>query len=608
MSSDAVVDPDSPEEELDPFFDIGGSTEQEGETESDRLVSIADPDPVEAEPLVVARFGMRTATVQGVNVDAGMLLPTDWDFTPATASARVEVREDRDNPGHWLADITWEPAPEAAFYRVIASDGEVLADSFGDNVEATIMVSDETTLLDSTAVNQPSAAVRHYEIWAFRGEDVESAMTERPYLHAEGQIAWPPINLEATTSGGQIILRWDRLPGLAVRVARRTVAELRKGKPSPAEAVRASNDDGHVLEDATQGVKYCFFAYAVHDAASDVPATVFANLPVQLEPVLDLVGEQAIGDAERITLTWSTVPDGDVRIFQSLVAPSADIHNAGQLPLRDLEQAPYNLTLSDPLRHPLRVEDATTWMENVDVTSDSAAVYFTPVTIHGNEARPGKTFTFLKSVPPSDLEIHDRVDRVLLAFKWPLGARRVDLWRTGIDAPVPQPGTVPMRSLAKVDYDALGGFLIGRSGIFRSGLCRLHLAGYSQFGENEKHSDLVSIDGVFPALVQYTIQKGGKGGAFRGQGKSRRRLITKSQENLGRVRMQLQWAPDFLPLSSTDGRTLGEWEIACVPNEDQVVDLPDYPESGYVRLVLSDPTQNVAIIDPQLEVLRVEPS
>jgi hypothetical protein len=293
------------------------------------------------------------------------------------------------------------------------------------------------------------------------------------------------------------------------------------------------------------------------------------------------------------------LPVGEVEVYQSEKAPPADIHTAGQVTFEDLAQYPYSLDLAHPVRNP--VQDAAggrSRMANVAISSEQAAVFFTPITRFKRQARPGKPLRWLRADPPSDLILVDRVEQVLVAFRWPPGAARVDVWRTPPEVPAPDPSrTKPFMSIGREDYNAFGGFLIRRDLRFGSGPCALHLAGFSQHAGSGKHSPAATIRGAFPILVRYRIEVERKKG-IRGP-KVSRRLVLQSNEALAGAGFALVWSDRYLPLSRGDGSIVETWNLTLQARQPHNMDLATggLPEHGFVRLIaeaLHDPMPGVA--------------
>lgn len=569
--------------------------------------------PGHASGDVLPAFGRWEIPVDGVSVHVADMAHCDFaepphEALPLTITTRAEPN------GQWRATLTW-PAwtgKGVAVFRVIAADGRP-PESAADNLEATLDVTTSSSIADATAVNPPGAGIRYYEVWAHLGADISSAVATPPYLYSGGtvrdKVVWPPIGLRVTPQGHQLVLSWDAIAGQKFRFKKLSPVDARRGRPRSAECDDLSSR-GHVDDEVTPGQDYVYYLYAgvrgteVTDW-SDQPAVQRAAVPVQLDPVMDLDAEPVADSV--VDLVWETLPVGRVEVYQSELAPPADIHTAGQVTFEDLARYPYNLDLHQPVRNPVQDDgEGRSRMANVAISSEQAAVFFTPLTRFDQQARPGKPLRWLRADPPSDLLLVDRVEQVLIAFRWPPGAARVDVWRTPPDVPPPDPSrSKPFMSMGREDYNAFGGFLIRRDIRFGSGPCALHLAGFSQHGGSGKHSAVATIHGTFPIVIHYHFEVERKQ-RFRGV-KVRHRLILQSNEALAGAEFSLVWSERFLPLTRGDGSVLGTWPVTLQSRQALGIDIPNgLPTGGFMRLIaetLHEPA--IALIDPPLSQLRL---
>ncbi len=562
-----------------------------------------DPEP---------QFGRDEIEVDGTRVSVAAMAV--WDVAPEPYEPLpLQVKLVAAEGGQWRALISWPPwtGPGIAVYRVVAADGAPPA-SMAESVEATLAVTTATSIADSSSVNRPTSGSRYYEVWAYTGPDIATAVVTPPHMHAgcddRAYVLWPPLGVAVAPQGSQLVVSWDALPDQRFRWAKRTKSEIRRNRPSSADGEDIATR-GLVDPEVVPGEEYVYFLYAGvrwEDQTEwcATPAIQRASLPVRLAAVMDLVAEP-VSDSI-VNLSWTTLPVGQVDVYFSQQAPPADIQSAGQVVFDELGKYPYNLDLSTPIRNPVREDAGRSNMLNVDVSSDSSAVFFTPVTRHGRQARPGRSLRWLRADPPSDLVVIDRVDQVLIAFRWPRGAARVDLWRTPVDSAPPDPARAPQpfASLGREDYDAFGGFLLARDLRFSSGPCALHLAGYSQHSGSGKHSAVATVRGVFPVLVEYTFEVERKSTLL--GARQRNRLLLRSAEQLT-AGFTLVWSQTAFPLSRSDGQGFGSWELTLQARTPLAVDLPrDLPDTGFIRLI-ADPLHEppIAVIDPPPSYLRL---
>jgi hypothetical protein len=563
----------------------------------------------------IPTFGRQVVDVDGTPVVVAEM--AEFDFADAPQEPhRLTFKPRAQSDGHWHVTISWPAwsgADEVAVYRVIAADGGP-PESVADNPEATLDVTTATSIVDSSKANPPEAGVRYYEVWLHTGRTVADAVASPPFFYAgvspHDRFLWPPLGLAVTPSGRDLVVSWDALPDQRFRLGRRTRAEAaRRSRPATTECEDVPSR-GYLDADVPAGQPYVYYLYSGVPVGqviewSAVPAATKAEVPVSLESVLDLTVEPR-GES-RVDLLWTTVPTGKVEIYTTSKAPPTDLDTAGQVSRESLREYPFGLDLDSRMTHPVAHEDdGHSRMANVDVSSDAAAVYFIPITVHGQQARPGKPLRWLRAEPPSNLVVVDRVQQVLLAFRWPRGAARVDLWRTAAEARPTIDTAHPTQSLSREDYDTFGGFLIDRErSLIPSGAHGLHLAGYVSHAGIGKHSTIASIQAQFPALVRYTFDLEQRQ-ALRGP-KLRRRLTVSSFESVRDVTFALVWSAHQLPLSSEDGQVVHTATVNLPARQPvEIEGLPELAEYGYVRLVADrfhEPA--IALLDPPPAQLRL---
>ena len=555
-----------------------------------------------------AVLGREVIDVDGHAVVVADMAPFDWSEAPADPIA-LTCKLGRQQGGGWKVTISW-PAwngPGVAVYRVAAGDGDRPDAPVGP--EATLDVTTSTSVVDSTLANPPVAGVRYYEVWLHLGPTVEDAVRSAPFLYAgdsaQDRVVWPPSSFRVEASGRDLVASWEPMPDQRFRMRSQPVRGARR-RPTPTDCQDVL-PSGHQDRDVEPGVPYVYFLYAAVVIEGGVewsaePATFTAEVPVDLKPVSDLDVEPT--EEGRVTLVWTSVPPGRVEIYTTAKAPPADLETAGQLTKDALREYPFHLDLDHQMQHPVREADGRSRMANVDVSAATGAVYFLPLTVHRQQVRPGRPRRWLQAQPPTNLVVVDRVLQVLIAFTWPRGAARVDLWRTAVDS-TPDLSRPPTQSLSREDYEAFGGFLIDRNEhMITSGPCALHLAGYITHAGEAKHSGVATVREDFPAIVHYRFEAEQRS-ARRGGPTTRLALL--SNESLHGVPVTLVHSPYRLPLSTDDGVRLFSQTVSLTARQPAALTgLPALPASGFVRL-LADPYHRpaIALLDPPPAQLRL---
>ncbi len=535
-----------------------------------------------------------------------------YDYGPAPREpVAMSARLTADRDGYWQVRLSW-PAWDGdgvAVFTVVVGDGDLPQCPAAP--EEVLDVTTETSVVDSARVNPLFTGLRQYEVWLHTGATVEEAVTSPPFLYAgggaDGRVVWPPTGFSVVPIGRDLVASWEPLSEQSFRIRSLTSEEARRRRPTATECQEVTTH-GYQHRDVPAGVPFVYYLYAgvwVGDAVewSAVPAVARAEVPVDLQAVTDLDVEP--GDESRVALVWSSVAAGHVEIYTTGKAPPADLETAGQLAKDALREYPFHLDLDRRMPHPVIDEHGRSRMDNVDVSTESGAVYFIPITVHRQQARPGRPRRWLQARQPTNLVVVDRVEHVLVAFKWPRGAARVDLWRTAPDSR-PETSMRPTSSLSREDYETFGGFLIPRTEwMIASGPCAIHLAGYISHAGEGKHSGLATVQATFPALVEYRIEVEQKQ-ALRGV-RTRTRVAVQSFESIHEVTFTLVWSKDRLPLSRDDGQRLLTATVSLTARQPaDLGELPSLPEVGFVRLI-ADPyhTPAIALIDPPPDRLRL---
>lgn len=621
MGSGSVPDPtgdaDRMLEDLLGLADSPTEATRSGATRVPDIASArpAEPDAAPGDPAAdalqvgVDLLGRAEIDVDGTALTVDKMAGYDWSEPPHQPhDVAVRLSHNEQFPGHWTAQVEW---PERlgdgeTVYRVIVADGQPV-ESDCDDADMTLAVRQEPNAVDDTYINRPFAPVRFYEVWAYAGPSVADAVTRSPYLFATGRVVWPPMMLEAFPDDGQIIGRWQPLPSSQYRWLRQGRREARSVRPTPDEATPVA-EAGFVDNDAEPGTpyRYVVFAGAVVDGSvqwCDTPATIKTELAVTLQPVLDLQVQHDPARPELVAISWTPPAAGNVEIYRSTTAPSAEIHRTGEVSEEGLSAPELGLAEAVLVPNPTSLDAQTGRAVKRDVAlpAGEAEFYFTPVTgaPRGPGRVPGKPVILLRPVAPGSPYLEDRVDWVLIAFEWPRGASTVRLYVTGPGGVVDPVNSQPLETIVEAEARSFGGFQIPRDRL-AVGPQTLHLVAHKQHAGTEAFSDVVTVEHTFPILVRYSLEW--QTGRFRG---ARGTVRLHSDHPIAGLGLALMWSDVGLPLTRADGAQLALWAQNIVPGADaaNVIDIKGclgdrpLPTTGWLRL-LSDPGKNVALLDP----------
>lgn len=110
--------------------------------------------------------------------------------------------------------------------------------------------------------------------------------------------------------------------------------------------------------------------------------------------------------------------------------------------------------------------------------------YFTPVTLHADQARVGKTIPQVRTRAVRDAKIYERVTQQVLTMPWPEGAATVQVFMSPPGEPVELAiGGTPFAEISAAAYERFGGLHFNQ--LLDATGCDLHLVPLS-FAAGEK--------------------------------------------------------------------------------------------------------------------------
>jgi hypothetical protein len=312
----------------------------------------------------------------------------------------------------WVAS----PAPGAPVYRI----ARVVTDPDGTASTTTVGTTSANSLEDAGA---PGGALVAYELVATGGQ-----RSSAPIRVDAGLLVRDVTAVRVETSPDGVTLTWPA-NGIGygeVRIERHV--DQASGLTVPTRRIRPDRPSGHVDRDVTPGVPYRYHVYVQYRGADGGllrtdGRTVAAQVHARPRPVTDLRAET---DGGRTTLSFTRPPVGEVSIWA--------------------RSGPYAAAAAPP-----DTEVDLAWLETADVrfvgsgysqvedTTLSARVVYTPVTVAGGQAVAGPAVEHVAVGQVRDLAARDEAFRVLLTFTLPTGVTealvrwRHDRFPTGPD-------------------------------------------------------------------------------------------------------------------------------------------------------------------------------
>lgn len=418
----------------------GGGTSAAGSTTSDSGTPTADSGS--------AGPSSDAPTPQGALPDAqlaGLALSVyrygESEGEPAAASVTVDAAG--------ATQLHWPLRGEPGLYRVVRGDG-----TRPHNPEDFAQVA-RTASAAAVDAEEPRAAVRYFQVWFYPGATADQICTAQPVLHAQARQVVGVRDAHLDVDAPNVVGRWTVLPGtVGVHVyrSRPDRAASAAGDPRYRIAGAGANRGGFNDADTTPGERYVYqiMAQVTADGQSVMsdPLRVDIEMPVTLSPVTDLEYQAAESGGRSFDLLWTPPRFGRVEIYRTLDEPVEGFTDAsideGRL------AAGGGLQPEDRLSYPVEeLPDGRHVMRSVPWPAGWTRAYFTPVALHGGQARVGRVIGGVSVDPVTDTRLVERVGRRHIGFAWPEGADVVRVYEALSGTPVENVLAQP----AKIEID-----------------------------------------------------------------------------------------------------------------------------------------------------------
>ncbi|MGJ3509668.1 hypothetical protein [Enemella sp. A6] len=521
---------------------------------------------------------------------------------------------DRDRDGRpdddRLAKADW-----FVIYRLVASDDMT---PYSPDVGQVVAV---TTRLGATDVRPPTGPVRRYQVWVNDGPTQEDAWANQPRLHAQAAVVAKPTAVDIREDEGRVIGQWGVAPGVrGVRVFRvpADMAHGGTGDPQYRILTNEANIGGFVDDGAEPGRHYVYQLLVEADVDGalqlSLPTVVPLTTKAILDPINDLTCTLEEGeDGAKFDLTWTPPKIGRVVIFRTTLGPlpgaEAETVAADALPQM-------RLPADERLAHPIAATaDGKAIMQDVPWPRDWVRTYFTPVVLHGDQARVGRTIPQVRTRSVRDAKIFERVTQQVLTMPWPDGAATVQVFMSPPGEPAELAiGGTPFAEISAAAYKRFGGLhfpqLLDATG------CDLHLVPLSFAGGEKIVGRPTTVR--YPGLMRlyYGCEQLGNGLMM---------VRVRSEfDNPTAPPFVLVHNPTRLPLDVNDGSTVQVRAEMAGPNGPLMARFAPAGLSsqwstgwvaeiaslgpGYLRVfadVRVDDLKAVAVLDPPMEYLRL---
>ncbi|MCZ8380336.1 hypothetical protein O6P37_15815 [Mycobacterium sp. CPCC 205372] len=613
-----------------------------------RVLRELEADPGTTVPVGAGTTGRHHTTDAGAAADTGGFAATDpvpFDEPPPAAAnfapfgggvPAAEVHpialfRRRDvNGGRGALELRW-PAYESAatpvvLYRLVSGDdGPPHSPDRADLVAV-------TAELSATDERMASSAVRSFQVWANAGATHAEALAAQPVLHASGMLISPLADFVVREDAGRVIGQWSVPAGVsAVYLYRVPAEDADKDGPQYRILPDGDNLNGFVDTGVDRGRRYVYRARCaapVEGVLRLSEATAFeVEVSAVLLPVTDLGVSGGSEDGTMLELTWTNPPAGKVVIYRTEDGPSAGA-DATELPGGALEQVGLadEMRLTQPVAEQRDADGhVRSMMVGVSWPNEWSRAYFTPVTLIGDRARLGTTFSTVRTGLIRDIDLAEYCNKQVLTFDWPDGAAAVVVYVApkGYDARAAMSGT--SFEITLEEYERYGGMQF--AGQLPLGGCSLHLAPVAFSGGRRIMGATASIDYHGLLRLQYGVRIGrGPDGQ-----PTTATIAMRSEYDLpGSPVFVLVNNPQRIPLSIYDGQPV---DVAPLDEHGQLAAQPSKElrwsqlstsggtelwaanlrgRQGWIRLFVNTPSplrlRVIALLDPPVETLRLTPA
>lgn len=600
----------------------------------------APPGPADGEQTMMVSVGTRPPVrpQQDPGLDPTAFAPFTFGNQLGEVQ-RITVRTLRadgagssSKPGR---ELSWPPfLPPAAvgehvvLYRLISNDDNA---PYSPDRARLVTAGVQPVGTPTASDEQPdTAAVRYYQVWVNIGATRTEALAAQPIKHAEGVAVAPVRDCIIREDGGKVTGRWAVPPGAhSVVIARIPITEAGRETPQHRILIDRDNRDGFVDVEAVGGQRYLYRVRAAVSVDGVLRLSEFVETEVEiaatLTPVTDLTGAPQPGSDDAFELTWTPPPAGEVVIYRTERGPASGAETT-ELPEGALDQI--GLSAESRLHQPIARRRAPSGqpqsvLSGVSWPENWSRAYFTPVTLVGDRALLGSTFSAVRTGTIQDVDLAEYCNKQVLTFDWPSGAAAVVVYTApkGYD---PRNGlTGTSFEISAEEYERYGGLQLPNGKLPIAG-CSLHLAPVAFSAGRRVVGAVCSIEYAGLLRLQYMVQLSRDDQGLPSHG----RIFLRAEVNQpGSPAFVLVNNPDRIPLSANDGEALdaapldAEGKLSARPSkelrwsalsttgavEPWAVDLRG--RRGWIRLFVNTPSaarlRTIALLDPPVHNLRL---
>lgn len=527
-----------------------------------------------------------------------------WEFDPEAKppgrSLKVTVPPGGGLRYRW-ADLDGESAA-VSLYRVVIRDDYPPTNPDHGGLRA---VTEEPEWIDRQPFSTP---LRHVQIWVNRGPNRQRALGSQPQLLVQSVVVPVPDGVAIGQEGRQVVGRWtvpdgvDRVQVYRIPMERVSLARV----PDPDDLV--CDDDPNLTgfrDEAppTGRFQYRFYSAVRSDGSTELSAMVSYDVEVveRLLAVTDLRAVREAADDSLVSLEWARSGADEIRVYRSRRRPAADAGDQ-ELPVAALEQA--GLLEAERLLNRVEDQQGRQRMNGVSVADVSGRVHFTPVSIRGDRARVGRTWTHRRLAAVTDARLVQRVDWQLVSFGWPDGATHVHVHLTAPGARLDDVLRTPDASVDRDEWLLRGGIQLRR--VLPRGPAGVHVTPVITGAPTEAGpTTVLAYRGL--VTLRYRLQVSGGGGSLvRKIIRTRTLEVHSDTGGKHRLRFILVHNAARLPLSRLDGIQVHQRVAQMI--RDEWVSLGEFsmPSGGFTRAFVESDGEavDIAVIDPPLSTLH----
>lgn len=466
-------------------------------------------------------------------------------------------------------EITWSPGTlptnDEIFtvFRVVASDRVV---ECSPDLGQQIIVTEGKEYVEQA---NPGVAVRHYQVWAYTGEDLNDILDSQPYFIGEDLVVFPVEGVEVQCSDGIVEGNWnfvEQYDQVQVFASPEKSGDRVDSPEFRLPAGVSNHSFKHETNSTGQTMRYAFkpfVKFRQSEVAGKVVVKTVEVKAVLQAPEIDAFLDDSSGRGDKVILSWYSPPAGNVRIYFTPKAPSTDL-TITTVPESALDYDPAIAEGHKAIEDPW-TQDGISRTETASWPSGWTELHITPITVLNDEAVVGKSVVLQQVGEVAEATIVERTSQQIINFVWPQGA---DIVRVEV-APRGTGGDSYRETRAELD----------RGRYIRDGGVRLNLnpdgetvflTPLSTFAGRETASTPLQLD--YPGLAKYFYSM-----EFI-QGIGFKVFIWKEDgEDLNPPSFVGVYHPARLPLAETDANDMGaaKLQISTVRNLDgQLVSEP----------------------------------